>query len=572
MWFCLPAFASTTLWFSGTANYLWPTVLILGFFLPYRFNLQIKKYHKTFLVSLVVLGILAAMSNEVGGSTAVLVTLLFRIYNHKKTDAKNLKWQISGVLASGIAFLAMLKLSSGSAETQNYGQQLTFWQQIPAILKGTWHYSGLLLLPVCVFAVFFLIRYRKIWSAQSEPKLQRSTTAAFIFLVSALAGCGALIASPILPGRMWFAVNILLLLALLQFIESYRRFVKGNLLTTSSLFIANLVLIFLALPNYNYNLQAIKPSYNVFYTHEQLVKKAQRNQQKIVKMPGMPPSSNTYDVYTGTPYIITGNPKKQWMNTWMAKFWKVDTVLLDNSVSIQSSPQKDLAPVHWILQNYRAYFGNFQTKHFPVAQPLVKKTSPTATSSDFGHNPLPDNHNLPKNKPWLRNALIRYIDIDTGKIVGTERITSPYNDPYDISHAAISGYQTLPNQPKSYLFTRSWTQTIDLKVKARTITLALYFQNGSEIVRAQNLTAKTGQTVTVNVPTGYLAAGKKTVAIPFLPTTSGMKIIQVRPQSFLKTLKNQTTLWLLCLALLIFLLLDFLLAFLKNKSNKKSAE
>ncbi|MGX6472516.1 hypothetical protein [Pediococcus pentosaceus] len=34
-----------------------------------------------------------------------------------------------------------------------------------------------------------------------------------------------------------------------------------------------------------------------------------------------------------------------------------------------------------------------------------------------------DNSNLPANKPWLRNALIRYINVDTNRVVGTDYLT-----------------------------------------------------------------------------------------------------------------------------------------------------
>ncbi|GEL13978.1 hypothetical protein FC15_GL000693 [Lapidilactobacillus concavus DSM 17758] len=41
MWFFLSGFDSTVLWVSGAANYLWPTVIILAFFMPYRFNYHV---------------------------------------------------------------------------------------------------------------------------------------------------------------------------------------------------------------------------------------------------------------------------------------------------------------------------------------------------------------------------------------------------------------------------------------------------------------------------------------------------------------------------------------------------
>ncbi|MFK4947129.1 DUF6056 family protein [Lactococcus formosensis subsp. formosensis] len=43
MWFFIPGMGSTVLWVSGAANYLWATVIILLFLLPYRFNVSTKR-------------------------------------------------------------------------------------------------------------------------------------------------------------------------------------------------------------------------------------------------------------------------------------------------------------------------------------------------------------------------------------------------------------------------------------------------------------------------------------------------------------------------------------------------
>ncbi|MFX3750207.1 DUF6056 family protein, partial [Streptococcus suis] len=87
MWFFIPGMGSTVLWVSGAANYLWATVIILLFLLPYRFNVSTKRGWEEYYLP--VLGLLAGLTNEVGGATTVLLALIFTVYNFKKSTNGN---------------------------------------------------------------------------------------------------------------------------------------------------------------------------------------------------------------------------------------------------------------------------------------------------------------------------------------------------------------------------------------------------------------------------------------------------------------------------------------------------
>ena len=65
--------------------------------------------------------------------------------------------QILGTLAAAFGFGMQVILSSGSAETQNYGASSGLGQRFLDIILGTAHYSGFLILPILVFGEFFIL-------------------------------------------------------------------------------------------------------------------------------------------------------------------------------------------------------------------------------------------------------------------------------------------------------------------------------------------------------------------------------------------------------------------------------
>lgn len=124
---------STVLWVSGAANYLWPSLVIILFFLPFRFDIAVSNNWVS--LGLFILGLLTGLTNEVGGSTAVLLAFLFMIFNYRRWPSEHILTQASGVFGAGIGFCIQLTLSSGSAETQNYGKSAGLLQRLSDVFR-----------------------------------------------------------------------------------------------------------------------------------------------------------------------------------------------------------------------------------------------------------------------------------------------------------------------------------------------------------------------------------------------------------------------------------------------------
>lgn len=269
MWFFIPGMGSTVLWVSGAANYLWPSLVIILFFLPFRFDIAVSNNWVS--LGLFILGLLTGLTNEVGGSTAVLLAFLFMIFNYRRWPSEHIFTQASGVFGAGIGFCIQLTLSSGSAETQNYGKSAGLLQRLSDVFLGTIQHSGLLILAILLLGGLLYLR-RHQWT----EKVKVIVTAGLIFFVSGLAGSAAIVASPITPARLWFASNVLLIAALLLLIEAWQELRLQQVKTAVPLMIGVFVLTFVAIPSYAYNLKDSKILISIFILLNQLPKKLKK--------------------------------------------------------------------------------------------------------------------------------------------------------------------------------------------------------------------------------------------------------------------------------------------------------
>ncbi len=350
---------------------------------------------------------------------------------------------------------------------------------------------------------------------QWEDTVENLVVSSLFFFGSGLAGCVAIIASPITPARLWFVSNILFITALLLMLEAWQELRLQKIWTKLPLFLVILVMAFVAIPSYAYNLKEVKSSYQYFYTAQSIAKKAQKTGESVARVPGMPITSNSFNPYYGTPYLVASeHPEKEWANVWFAQYYGLKQVYLDNQVPLQKVPNQDFVLVKGIISLYKRYLERLEASLFPIGPQTVLKTEtdPSLISKNkkMGKDPKPNNDNLSSTKPWLRNALIRYIDVQSKQIVGTERITSPYNESYDISHASVQGYRTLASNPKVYRFNQSTEQTIDIKVKADLHNITIFFNDRKgKTVSTANIEALTNQIVTIQLPRGYQKNGSK---------------------------------------------------------------
>lgn len=198
-WFLQPAFAETTLWITGSSNYLWGTLIILLFLLPYRlYNNNSSSIFKNSLLFLIMLigGIIAGWTNENTAAAMIVMILCFIIYyklNKKTTPA----WMYGGFIGAAIGYIVMIAAPGNFLRAEGTSispflityRFLTYTQRLV-------DYLGLLNLAIA----FLMITYIKINSNNRRSTLSYI----FIYFIGLFVSIYIMVVSPGFPARAWF--------------------------------------------------------------------------------------------------------------------------------------------------------------------------------------------------------------------------------------------------------------------------------------------------------------------------------------------------------------------------------
>lgn len=301
-WFYIPFFGQSVLWISGAGNYLWMSIIYLGFIL---YNLQ--KRDLTIWSGLIaaVLGFLTGASNENSGPAAVLIVLLFFIKNW--LDTKKINWvTVIGVVFSGIGFISMMLSPGSQARGQMHRSILTILMAIGKItlyLIQNLLFVYLILVALLVLAICtHRITKDVIWSVA-------------FFMIGHFAAIYVMALSPEYPDRTFFGGIIFLGVAL--FILTYNVFADLPWVTFGAAVLVSIFFVFSFIPNYH----DISMSY---YEVTQQMKKIDDAHGKSVKVKLITQPSSRYNAYNGTVNLTTD--PASWMNVWQAKFYGVDSI------------------------------------------------------------------------------------------------------------------------------------------------------------------------------------------------------------------------------------------------------
>ena len=207
LWLWLPVFGETVLWQDGACNYLWGTVVILAFLLPYRMyysNPNLFQKNKWILIMFLA-GVMAGACNENTSAAACMAAGLFLLrYGISKHRIPS--WSLAG-LAGGILGFGFMILAPANLSRAQYMVSVgedTFlhvdsfrdlYVKFMWISKDIGELAGSWL----VFLTIFLGAYL-IFQNHSFQKMELPV----IYLACMLAGMYAMIIPPALPERTYF--------------------------------------------------------------------------------------------------------------------------------------------------------------------------------------------------------------------------------------------------------------------------------------------------------------------------------------------------------------------------------
>lgn len=212
VWFLQPSIGDTILWLTGSGNYLWGTVLILFFILPFRFyNGQEQSELKNYLFAILFLfyGIIAGWTNENSGGAMIVIGVLFVCFFriHKWNVPK---WAITGILGAIIGYFFMI-LAPGNMVRA--GESMPFDIQVFAF-RFIMHSSDLVYFCGIMFIFYVLFFSLSSYKGLNPKKMSISQQVSIIFIIGMLASVYSMVLSPSFPPRAWFGTITFLIIGI----------------------------------------------------------------------------------------------------------------------------------------------------------------------------------------------------------------------------------------------------------------------------------------------------------------------------------------------------------------------
>lgn len=312
LWFFIPQFGMTVIWASGAANYLWNTVLILAFILPYRMYLTNQKVMEEGIGKLIVMGImgvLAGCSNENSGGAAVLLCLLYLLlYRCHKISVP--KWGIMGI-GGGILGIILLISAPGNYRISSKTDLAGLLERGKRVLLVSRQELSILILILALITLAFIILHKKLeWEGfKALP---------FMYILAGAASICVLIFSAMQPERTWFIGIVLIITA--------AAYLYADLVILPSVVpsILTVVLVLAFAHSFQREYGKIDATYAQVKEGVWRIEQAVSREETTVTIPIVKPSDSKYDAYNGTSYVK--EPADDWMNAWMARYYGLEAI------------------------------------------------------------------------------------------------------------------------------------------------------------------------------------------------------------------------------------------------------
>lgn len=222
LWKFAVSFGQTMLWICGACNYLWGSVIILGFVTLFRHFLDCpeKIKHGALLAAGIFLyGIAAGWCNENTSGGGLLLVLMFGLnhwWNKKKQGQRSLlPFMVSGVLGMCCGMLGMISAPGirNRSETMSEGAYTGLVGLFSRIYKITLNLRELFftVIVITVVVLVFLVLQQKL---KGWKQIRNNETV--LFLIAAVATSYALAIAPTPMNRAFFGAGVFLFIAVIQ--------------------------------------------------------------------------------------------------------------------------------------------------------------------------------------------------------------------------------------------------------------------------------------------------------------------------------------------------------------------
>ncbi|MBO7484644.1 MAG: hypothetical protein J6T84_01115 [Spirochaetaceae bacterium] len=237
-WLFTPAYGHDYIWLTGSVTYLWSTIFLLLFIIPYKNKLEGKQTSNILTFLAIPLGFIAGWSVE-NGAAAILFFLIAYFIRKIIIKEKLKAFEILGFIAffAGFLFLILSPGSRNRSSQINASSYTTLFQFIHATIKRAYYIT----LDACKELSFLLITSAIVLLELIIQKKFKFIH--FLYILSTFASVYSMVLSPVFPHRAYlFAVIFLILFifdgfSLIKIEEQGKRFITAALIVCTVVFI-----------------------------------------------------------------------------------------------------------------------------------------------------------------------------------------------------------------------------------------------------------------------------------------------------------------------------------------------
>ena len=321
----VPQPGATILWKSGSANYLWASIMILIMTLTYKKhfdNNENIKNNKINAILLFLYGMFVGCSSENGVIALIAIQILFMI-TYKIKYNKIPAWAYTALVGTIISYILLL-VSPGNyirANEMYPGVEYKFNNLIEYTLKITYlsyEYIGIIIIIALVTTVLSINKQDKIKEYINKYSVQ------VLFILFGIISIYSLILSPAYPERSWMFPFVYFLIVIFYNLNNIK--IEGKYSTMPSKIIISImtVLSFISIEEYYVAQDDIATSKRITDEHIEIIKEEKSKGNYDIVVHTFPSAAGKYNAIMSNAYLT--NSPKSWTNRWVAEYYGVNSI------------------------------------------------------------------------------------------------------------------------------------------------------------------------------------------------------------------------------------------------------
>ena len=317
----MPQPGSTIMWKSGSANYLWSSVLILSMTLIYKNHHDGYKIKDNVInnILIFILGLIVGCCNENSGCALILAECLFIFLYYFKYQ-KVPVWAIMGLIATIISYVILI-IAPGNyirAEVMYPAKDYSLngiFKQFLTLTNLSYNY---LKITIIITIITFILTMSKI---KEKKDFIKKYSVQLVFILFTICSIYSLIVSPAYPERCFVFGFIYLLVIISMNIINFDK----NLKLKKLLIIFTIVICLSSFSEYSMAYIQIDNSNRQLKEQLSQIQEQKSQGKRDIVVHNIIDHVGKYNAFTDNGYLTSN--KDSWFNKWMAKYYEVDSII-----------------------------------------------------------------------------------------------------------------------------------------------------------------------------------------------------------------------------------------------------